>query len=496
MLDHAEIHFKDYGHTADSASSKEIASAQKGLLDLRVRLDKLTMETAKSTTIPLCHIGKMPVELLVLAFSPIIEYDQVYAAKLSRVCQQWRHICLSIPAFWYSITVDGHKSNFKRNSLWKERSLGAIRELHLRADVEDAHPAYVQSYLGDLQWDKVNTLTSIGGRYEPWSQAHHLISTACGGRLYGNLQSLTLNGGPLSTFVDQMRESEEDPSDPQYCRIRHLRLLRVKDTNSMPLLRHFNDLTTLELEYCYAFFGLASLLQRCPSLRSFALVETSTEEIIFTSEPVLMMSLSEIRVTVTTVTHRLFSGIKAPNLTHLDLIVSAHFQLTPVLMNLANDQGLVHLEELRIDQAAMLDADVIHAILNTTHQLRRLHLTRISSGLKSIVTWLGTPQEGGQLPCPALKHVDFSHSPDLSTSPVKNLVRGRNLPLGSSSAKFSTFNGEALEANGAPLPAAPLKTVLVDDCPLIEVETLPWFRERVREFSCKYMTKKQANYKR
>ena len=56
----------------------------------------------------------------------------------------------------------------------------------------------------------------------------------------------------------------------------------------------------------------------------------------------------------------------------------------------------------------------------------------------------------------------------------------------------STEAGLTLEA----LSVSRIQTLIVNECPRVEADVLPWLRGNVPRFSCRYMKKKAASWKR
>ena len=53
-------------------------------------------------------------------------------------------------------------------------------------------------------------------------------------------------------------------------------------------------------------------------------------------------------------------------------------------------------------------------------------------------------------------------------------------------------NGDVAEGTAI----RPISELILDGCPEIEAEHLPWLKERVKRFSCVYLSKKAAGWKR
>ncbi|TFY80930.1 hypothetical protein EWM64_g3082 [Hericium alpestre] len=114
--------------------------------------------------------------------------------------------------------------------------------------------------------------------------------------------------------------------------------------------------------------------------------------------------------------------------------------------------------------------------------------------------------------CPSLTHVDLSNCQDLTTGPVLRMVSSRiklapsvpdekpAITPRSADADLSMLDASDAVAGSSLDALSPtvkqIQTLLVDGCPRIEAETLPWLRSHVPVFSCKYISKKEATEKR
>jgi len=83
--------------------------------------------------------------------------------------------------------------------------------------------------------------------------------------------------------------------------------------------------------------------------------------------------------------------------------------------------------------------------------------------------------------CPALSVLDLSQSADLKTGPVMRIVKERIALAGSQDGRRYQLPGQDGDRG-----VSCIRDLKVDECPHIEVEVLPWFRENVSMFSCRY----------
>jgi len=83
--------------------------------------------------------------------------------------------------------------------------------------------------------------------------------------------------------------------------------------------------------------------------------------------------------------------------------------------------------------------------------------------------------------CPALTVLDLSQSADLKTGPVMRIVKERIALAGSQEGGRYQLPGQDGDRD-----VSCIRALKVDECPQMEVKMLPWFRENVSMFSCRY----------
>jgi F-box/TPR repeat protein Pof3 len=489
MLQHAEKRFAELPLPTEPVAKKKQAAARQGLAQLRAQA--AGGMTAGYRT---CNIAKLPVEMLESVFALLILPEQRYAPILSHVCHFWRELCLAKPPFWHTLILDGTKRSLARLDTWLARADGRIRELQLLTGARD--PFTFRSWLPQLQWHLLRKL-HIASELPVWEQIKPFLAAVADGCPTGHLEDLSLEvatrascgsidvrpASPEVTDVDRDNADAEAMNTDGQQRNK-LRSLTVRNgaLASHDVVLSCRALTSFSL-YGVRWLPLMAqfvrFLERNPGLETLVLEQAddvSAQGV--EQEHVLLPALTHLSMSIKVGVPFAPLKLHAPNLVHLHIVSAPSFPgLESALQSLVNRGGLPALEELRIQRASRLSTSM-EDLLALSPRLRALQFIEISTGVQQVLKWLSTPQEGGSLPCPRLKHANFSGCPDITTSPLVALVKGRLVPPDTDPER------------------TPLATLVVDLCPLIEAETIPWFTQRVKTFSCRYMTKKQASHKR
>jgi F-box/TPR repeat protein Pof3 len=487
MLGHAEERLSALPQSTEPAAKKKRTSARQGLAQLRAQATAVATFSPYHATSAYrtCSIAKLPVEMLEDVFSLLIGHEQRYAPLLSHVCRFWRELCIAKPAFWYKLSLDGSKTSLARLPVWLERSRGRVSELELVNGDQEWAPALHR--LHDIQWGTLRSLHLVTSTAVLWTRLRALLALNTDGCQMGNLDELSITScttslhiaiNPSSPNYDEADARQHDP----------LRSLTLRDCRLDPTdtLLSCRKLTSFHLEDAHwnpCPEEFAQFLTHNVSLKSLTLEKwhqhISADDV--KEERLLLPSLTHLRTTMQTTSPLVPIKVHVPNLVQLQIIVvfDAH-ALDAALLAIVQNGGLPALEELHIQRAPGISMRTTD-LLALSPRLRTLRLSEIYSGVKPVIRWLGTSREGSSVPCPRLKHINFSNCADITTSPLVALVKGR------------LVDPETVDQAD---PKTPIATLIVDGCPLVEAEAIPWFRQRVRTFSCQYMSKKQANYKR
>jgi hypothetical protein len=175
------------------------------------------------------------------------------------------------------------------------------------------------------------------------------------------------------------------------------------------------------------------------------------------------------------------------------IIVGVDTLLTKIL-----DRGPVILTELSIQSSLVTFAKLI-PFLRAASSLEVFGLSQVDGQVNAVVEALANPPTHSRssasspteaIMCPRLAHVKLSACTDLKTGAVMRLVRSRLPAVASELPPDPSTFAEDISA------VVQIESLMVDKCPLIEPEVLPWLRSKVRTFSCVYATGKDAKWKR
>lgn len=433
------------------------ATRRKTLLALKQEVCDFAAAIKRHISRTSYHFGNIPVEISYEIFSPLIDSDHSLVLTVASVCNAWRSVVLASPSFWSTLVLT-KKYPAKKARLWIQRSGGQI--LNLR---------FVQGCLSDP-------------------------------KLYQSLQGfLWENLRALDTEVDITKIVA-----PVEDRISQLDQLRVTDAASArALLNLLHRVRTRNLDLRgehIQFRGVRQILSDCRTLSFHASAQFNVSDIIHTISEnpnlvALSMSIIGHRTVDITPTQLAEATIELPNLQQLDLR-SSSWLLTllchttmPSLVNLSlselvgigdqltnflNRHPTTSLTGLTISRCIAPDPQLI-SLLRASPQLRTVVIQGVPNINEVIEFLAATHSDIVQTPpCPLLEKLDLTSCASLRSGPIVRLVKER------------AANGD-VEAIG---------TLVVDFCPLIEPEVRDWLSRNVPSFSCVYMRKKDAKWKR
>jgi F-box/TPR repeat protein Pof3 len=425
---------------------------------------------------PFCHFGLLPVEICSEIFKEVVSCDPAQVLVVSSVCRQWRVVALNTAALWGTLVLSG-KHLVARANLWVKRSKGQIRELCVLPG--DALFTKNLDLLNSLSWEVLRTLKLDSNTLllPPISA----LST---------LESLEISRSPDSMGSNAFL-ARSKPNNS----LRSLTLNQVYFDWAI-LLPHFNNLVSLVIRQVVSGRPdlILAVLEANPKLERLIVDSTyveATEAAL--ASPIRLPRLTHLESCGTKDTMALlYNLVDCPSLQKL--ILSRHRLQSGVFVHVLETP----LTELRIHRCGVAASTLI-PFLRLSSSLETLELSHLSGVANEVAEALAavagdstTTIERGSPMCPSLAYIDFSHCDDLKSGPLVRLVKSRLHPV--SAEKSSSV----AEENQAPLvpAAAQISTLIVDGCPLVDSSVLPWLRSKVQTFSCVYMTKKAAAWKR
>jgi F-box/TPR repeat protein Pof3 len=192
------------------------------------------------------------------------------------------------------------------------------------------------------------------------------------------------------------------------------------------------------------------------------------------------VKLSNITALVSEVTR----SFVAPNLQVLHLFSIGLSR--DVLREFAQADPPPALRELRLGSCTT-SVGSLKIILAGSPLLETLQISKIHGVVNDVLRFIAdtSANDNHQDVCPSLKHVDLSNCADLLTGSAYSLVKTRL-------RTDQPVTGDESQ----PTSRAEIESLKLDGCPNIEAEMLSWFREKVKVFSCVYMSKTEANRRR
>ena len=470
------------------------------LLALRSKLEAQTK----------CPIAEIPVELLLMVFElaarPVI---------LSHVCRRWREVALSQPTLWRSLVLTGQpKKALRKAREWRKRSGGRIAELTIRKSLGEiilpqdrqraVHPddiATRDDILAELQLLDLARVKAC--HLESVDVAHFLAA----------LESDTSDVGsdPLH-WLETLSVSQTFFNGPWFFgskayAIRSWESLRALSINNMgcnwvALTAVLHGLTSFEYrtsEFPADFQWIGQLLQANDNMEKLVIKAEKTHFLprspevpkTLTSAHLRHLELDSVNLSGHSTLHL--------NLPSLQVLRLSWLPGIEAVQDLVEDLGtsFAGLIELTM-RGCSLQASSLTLALTQAPKLEILQLTgdfdvnAVAESLSRPCTAaLPAPMSESIVPiptelpilCPALSVVDLSRSPSLKTGPLVRIVKGRIALAASEDGGRYRLPGQDKEQR-----VSCIQVLKVDECPNIEAEILPWFRENVpTTFSCRYM---------
>jgi len=435
----------------DTARKETLLALKQEVIDLTVAIKRHISRTSY-------HFGNLPIEISHQIFSLLVDPDHAFVLTVAGVCNAWRSVALTSPSFWSTLVLT-KKRPAKKANLWIQRSGGRILDLR---------------FLEGCRFDPKLPKTLQGLRWETLRTLDTQVSIA----------DIVASVGARISQLDQ---------------------LRITDTNvssAGKLLGILPNIQTRNLEIRgtkLPFQDVCHVLTDCRTL-SFhtsgpsnisAIIRTISESQNLTT---LSMSTEDLVMDISS-TQLLDTILELPKLRQLDLKPSH------VLLSMFCRTAMPSLVSLKLSQFVTIDDKLsTFLIRNPTTMLTDLTISRCPvahtqltsllrasphlhtvtfegiSEINEVVEFLAAthPDTPQGPPCPSLEKLDLTSCTTLRSGPIVRLIKER-------------FINEDLATIG---------TLLIDYCPLIEPEVRDWLGRNVSSFSCVYIRKKDARWKR
>ncbi|KAG1770428.1 hypothetical protein EDD22DRAFT_865910 [Suillus occidentalis] len=403
------------------------------------------------------HIGKLPVEIFAEILGIVVVADHAHILKLSHVCKHWRGMAIKTPLLWQTLVVSKHRPTLKVR-LWMERARTHILHLSFHHNIPEMDWPSILSELSSLSWCGLRSLAASGSLFSRLYDLLHQLSKT---EAISHLEHLDISGClRFERFLPDFEDS-------------HLDTLKVANfTPSMGgLWSRVHRLKTMTIE--------AGWIEILPALTA----NQSLENLVLSDlVPIPMQSGGDDRAELSNLQClKLFNiasvssitrVIVAPNLRVLHLFNIGH---SSDVLEFAHVDPLRALRELRVGCCTTTASSLITLIAGAP-ALETLQISGIHGVVNDVLDFIcGTH----------LNDQQQDVCGDLLTRNAYSLVKTRlraDQPV--------TVDGIQ------PGCRAEIESLRLDGCPLMEAEMLPWFRGKVKVFSCVYMTKKEGKQRR
>lgn len=402
-----------------------------------------------------CHVATLPVELMAEIFEYAVANDAPFVVRLSAVCKHWRDVALRTPRLWGSLTLT-NRAPKRKTEVWLARSQRRIHNLTLRKTLVE--PQWTPDKIVDLKWEHLRSCT-----LEDWDIITSLDQE--------NLDHVVAGLEELEIHDRLFNHNRNSLLAYPYAALRSL-ILEGAIVNLHAIPPAPPTLQTLSVRSCPA----QDLLVLLSYLSQAADLTTLTLDIPFGDfqapaplpEPLRREKLTTLDIVATPGALHLFSFIVMPSLQHLTITRSPR-SIDDVLSSCITTTELRSLTT----EACVVTSEAVVTLIKSSPHLETLALRRLPGGVTSAVLEAINQAEGEAVKC--LTSLDVSHCPDVRTSSISRLVKNRMPPEGEMSQ---------------------LESLTINGCPLIPGDHLPWFRQRVKNFTCIYLSKSAAKYKR
>lgn len=294
---------------------------------------------------------------------------------------------------------------------------------------------------------------------------------------------------------------------PQFQQLHHLELECISLLRQAVPSTQLQSLISLRLPQLLAAMSVPDFVAYIKGIPALQELDLGCERFLLrpgdddpAESPTRLNSLKRLALRGRSMWLELLAAIDAPALTHLDLSGSSN-DVCATLLRLwvrANcvPPRFIHLRLGRCGvgyQSISLRAVVVQLPL-----LEKLIVTDCGDDInptllvlagKNMAQPAASSQTPAVLPCPRLQYVDFSRCSQLKGTAIRDLVKSR---LAIATSPSENGSEEDLALTIAAPRALPIQTLLIDQCPKVPADLLPWLREQVPRMSCVYETRAQV----
>lgn len=427
------------------------------------------------------HFKKLPVEIFGDICWISVSQDSASLIVLLHICKYWRQAAWHNPRLWGTLTLSSRRPVDKAK-LWIARSNGRIRELNARFGLLSDHTFLPSEHLRGIQWEYLRVCRANNWDFHLFLQSLNMT------HILANLEEQEITGQHV--YGSERREFFEE-SNLQ-------RLTLVKTSLSWDVLSLYaKNLRKLSAHYVLTTESPISIFQNNPRLETLIIVKN---DILASFPDVALSELKHLELHSEFGSAQLLS-IPMPKLELLH--ISRCPQSLDLPLTKMTQSGPLHLTDVSLSYCKASPSTLIELLL-AAPALRSLELSRFTA-LADVLEALassGTPSPSNfsktalEVPlCPLLINIKVTHCADVTTGPLMRLIKCR-LPKVD---EEKDTDDDISQASSSKVPVgsvARIQSMTVDGCPRVEAECIPWFRTHVQQFSCVYLTKSLASYRR
>ena len=403
------------------------------------------------------HFGNLPVEISHEIFSLLVYSDHAFVLTVASVCNAWRSVALATPSFWSTLVLT-KKRPAQKAKLWIQRSGGRILDLRFAEGCPSDHKLH-QSLQG-LQWETLRTLdTEV------------------------DIEGIAALVNTKTSQLDRLRTTDPSSAGTLLGLLDGVktRNLEIRGTNlsSREIRRILADCCTLSLHGSGQFL-ISDIIRTTLENQNLTtlsmspttplLIDAALSE--FGDTTLELPNLRQLDLRSDTMLLKMFCNAPMPSLASLSL--SEFTTIDTQLANLLAQYPTTSLTQLTISRCHTTHVQVT-SLLRASPHLRTITFENIFD-INEVVEFLATtqPDVARGPPCPSLEKLDLTSCSLLRSGPIVRLVKER------------ATNGDMTT----------IGTLLIDYCPLIELEVRDWLIRNVPSFSCVYSRKNDARWKR
>ncbi|KAI0785460.1 hypothetical protein BC629DRAFT_1735521 [Irpex lacteus] len=435
----------------------------------------------------------LPVEILVDIFTVVLNRDHALVIILAQLSQDLRHVVLSTPSLWSTLSLSKGRLPEEKAALWSSRNQGLLKNLYIRDDSPDVRIAL--HVLRGVPLNNLRSLVAVNiGRNELSKLLPHFTPA-----VVSNLESLTLKYAPYDDY-NWLNESQD-------LQLRRLQTycICIDWAHLATHCTHLRELSYEEGLVVATVPDIIEVLRRNRYLEAFTLRCHGWLELPNQASPpfhypsptpgtsIELKHLTSLRFYGGVLRAEYFIPFLAmPNLRSLEL-EGLCSQWNDTIRNLIDTNAVGRLVSLAIIYThinipdEVLDrSDLLIELLRNTSQLKYLELFRVTH-VGPVLRALACDPAAQ---CPQLATLDVSQC-DVDNELLMDVVRARDdtMParsLGSSKSPAGSSTSTVTQ----------LRKLVINSCFQVTQDTLSWLREHVPHVTCHYSrTRRQRTEK-